>query len=77
MRLSLVFFNAARSGAAFFVAVEAKSKISLASPNGGVDQRKSPGWHARIGSLVQRLARWSSNGGGGDPKKQTKGSNSL
>jgi hypothetical protein len=49
MRLSPVFLNAARRGAAFFVAVEAKTK-ALASPNGGVDRRKSPGWHARIGN---------------------------
>src|SRR3979490_2486450 len=54
MRLSLVSLNAARRGAAFFVAVEAKIKVSLPSPNGSVDQRKSPSWHARIGSLVQR-----------------------
>jgi hypothetical protein len=31
----------------FSLAVEAKTKISLASAQGGVDQRKSPGWHAR------------------------------
>jgi hypothetical protein len=54
MRLSPVYLNAARSDATFLSAVEAKTKISLASPNGGVDQRKSPGWHARIGALVQR-----------------------
>jgi hypothetical protein len=42
MRLSLVSLNAARRGAAFFVAVEAKTKVSLPSPNGSVDQRKSP-----------------------------------
>jgi hypothetical protein len=41
MRLSLVFLNAARRGTAFFVIVEAKTKFSLPSPNGGVDQRKS------------------------------------
>jgi len=50
MRLSLVFLNAARRGTAFFVTVEAKTKFSLPSPNGGVDQRKSPSWYARIGS---------------------------
>jgi hypothetical protein len=54
MRLSLVFLNAARRGAAFFVAVEAKTKVPLPSPNGSVDQRKSRSWHARIGSLAQR-----------------------
>jgi hypothetical protein len=52
MRLSLVFLNAARRGAAFFVIVEAKSKFSLPSPNGGVDQRKSPSCYARIGSGI-------------------------
>jgi hypothetical protein len=51
MRLSLVSLNAARRGAAFFIAVEARIKISLPSPNGSVDQRKSPSWHAWIGSL--------------------------
>jgi hypothetical protein len=50
MRLSPVSLNAARRGAAFFVAVEAKTKGSLASPYRSVDQRKSPSWHARIGS---------------------------
>jgi len=34
----------------FSLAVEAKTKISLASALGGVDRRKSPGWHARIGT---------------------------
>jgi hypothetical protein len=47
MRLSLVALNAARQGAAFFVAVERRAK-PLPSRNGSVDQRKSPGWHARI-----------------------------
>jgi hypothetical protein len=41
MRLSPVCLDAAR-----FAVVEAKTEVSLASPNGGVDQRKSPGWHA-------------------------------
>src|SRR5712692_4437881 len=59
MRLSLVFLNAARRGAAFFVAVEVKTKVSLPSPNGSVDQRKSPSCHARIGALVQRCRRSS------------------
>src|SRR5512140_2602403 len=53
MRLSLVYLNAARRGAAFF-AVEATIKISLPSPNRSVDQRKSSSWHARIGLLIQR-----------------------
>jgi hypothetical protein len=47
MRLSPV--SAARRGAAFFVAIEAKTK-ALSLTNGSVDQRKSPGWHARIGN---------------------------
>jgi hypothetical protein len=47
MRLSLVSLNAARRRAAPFAVVEAKTEVSLASPNGGVDQRKSPGWHAQ------------------------------
>jgi hypothetical protein len=51
MRLSLVSLNAARRSAAIFVAVEAKTKISLPSPNGSVDRRKSLSWHARIGAL--------------------------
>jgi hypothetical protein len=58
--VSPLFFTAARRGAAFFVAVEAKTKISLPSPNGSVDQRKSPSWHARIGLLNQRRRRRSS-----------------
>src|SRR6476469_3289059 len=57
MRVSLVFFYAAPCGAAVFFAVEARIKVSLPSPNVSVDQRKSPGWHARIGSLVQRRRR--------------------
>ncbi|MGZ5836211.1 MAG: hypothetical protein ACXWJ5_08400, partial [Xanthobacteraceae bacterium] len=57
MRISLVFFYAAPCGAAFFVAVEAKIKVSLPPPNGSVDRRTSPNWHARIGSLVQRRRR--------------------
>jgi hypothetical protein len=51
MLLSPVSFNAARRGAAFFVAVEAKSGFSLTSPQGRVDQRKSPGCRARIGAM--------------------------
>jgi hypothetical protein len=35
-------------GAAFSL----PSSIKVTSRNGGVDQRKSPSWHARIGSLV-------------------------
>jgi hypothetical protein len=46
--LFLVSLHAARRGAAF----EAKCKISLTSPNGRVDQRKSPGCRARIGASV-------------------------
>jgi hypothetical protein len=55
MRLSLVFLNAARRGTAFFVIVEAKTKFSLPSPNGSVDQRKSPSCYARIGSCGPRV----------------------
>jgi hypothetical protein len=47
--LFLVSLHAARRGAAFFTAVEAKCKISLTSPNECVDQRKSPGCRALIG----------------------------
>jgi hypothetical protein len=54
MRFSLLSSNAARHAAAFLVAVEAKIKISLPSPNRSVDRRKSPGLRARIGSTVQR-----------------------
>jgi hypothetical protein len=50
MRLSPVSLSTARRGAAFVVAVEAKTKGSLPSPTGSVDQRKSPGWHARMGN---------------------------
>jgi hypothetical protein len=46
MRLSPVSWNAARRGAAFLSTVEAKTKILLASAQGSVDQRKSPGRHA-------------------------------
>jgi len=46
-------------GAGFFTAVEAKCKISLTSPNGRVDQRKSPGSRARIGAPVLRRQRSS------------------
>src|SRR3984893_10158042 len=55
MRLSLVFSNAARRGAAFFVIVEAKTKFSLPSPNGSVDQRKSPSCYTRIGACGPRV----------------------
>jgi hypothetical protein len=41
----------------FSLQFEAKFKVSLPSPNGSVDQCKSPGCHARIGSLVQRRRR--------------------
>jgi hypothetical protein len=40
--------SAARRGAAFFLSLKRLSKI--ASPNAGVDRRKSPGWHARMGA---------------------------
>jgi hypothetical protein len=53
MRLSPVFF-AARRGAAVFVVVEATIKISLPSQNLGVDQRKSPSWHARTDAGLAR-----------------------
>jgi hypothetical protein len=53
MGFSLAYLYAAHRGAAFFVAVEAKTKISLPSANGGVDQRKSPSWRAWMGSPVQ------------------------
>jgi hypothetical protein len=52
MRLSLVFLDAARRGTAFFVIVEAKTKFPLPSPNGSVDQRKSPSRYPRIGSEI-------------------------
>jgi hypothetical protein len=45
--------NAARRGAAVFVVVAAWTKVSLASPNDGVDQRKSPSRQARIGAPVR------------------------
>jgi hypothetical protein len=51
MLLSLVSLNAARRGAAFFVTIEAKTKASLPSPKGGVDQRKSPSL-ARVDCLA-------------------------
>jgi hypothetical protein len=38
----------------FLMAVEANNKVSLSSPNGSVDQRKSPSWQPRIGAPVQR-----------------------
>jgi hypothetical protein len=41
----------------FSLQFEAKFKVSLPSPNGSVDQRKSPSCHARIGALVQRRRR--------------------
>jgi hypothetical protein len=40
-------------GAVFFVAVEAKMSVSLASPERAVDQRKSPSWHAWAGLRVR------------------------
>jgi hypothetical protein len=51
MRLSLVSLNAAASWRGLFVVAEAKTKVSLASPNGGVDQRKSPSL-ARVDCLA-------------------------
>jgi hypothetical protein len=48
MRLSPVSLDAARHGATFSLAVEAKTEISLPSPKRSVDQRKSPGWHAPL-----------------------------
>jgi hypothetical protein len=55
MRLSLVSLSTARRGAAFFVTLKAKTEVSLPSPNGSVDQRKSPSWYARIGSCGPRV----------------------
>jgi hypothetical protein len=54
MRLSPVFLDAARRGEAVFVVVKAKTKVSLPSPTGGVDQRKPPSWQARTGALERR-----------------------
>jgi hypothetical protein len=38
----------------FWLAVETKTKISIASAQGGVDRRKSPGRHAGIGAATGR-----------------------
>jgi hypothetical protein len=54
MLLSLDSLNAAHCGVKFFVTVEAKTKVSLPSPQGSVDQRKPPSWHARIFFPEQR-----------------------
>jgi hypothetical protein len=54
MRLSPVLHYMPRVAARLFsLAVEAKTKISLASAQGSVDRRKSPGRHARIGAAIR------------------------
>jgi hypothetical protein len=40
----------------FWLAVETKTKISLASAQGGVDQRKSPGRQAGTGAAIAAAA---------------------
>src|SRR5262245_24700069 len=61
MLLSPVCFFCTPRGAAqlFLTVVEAKCKISLTSPNGRVDQRKSLGCRALIGAPVPRKQRSS------------------
>jgi hypothetical protein len=54
---------------AFFVAVKLIEN-SLASPGGSVDQRKSPGWHAWIGSPDDETPR-------GGPKKSLSHARSM